>query len=344
MKDGKLGLVLIGYGYWGQNLARNIAALGSAELKYIVDLEIARKIKASAQYPSTKLTADVTEALSDPSVDAVIIATPVHTHFELGLQALKAGKHILLEKPATATVHQALELSRVAKEKGLVALVDHTYLFTPAVQYMKAAIEADKIGKLRYIDSVRINLGLVQPDVNVLWDLAVHDISIVLHLMNQKPVAVRASGGVFTGNGVENVGYLSLIYANDFIAHFNCSWSSPVKIRHMLIGGDKKMILFNDLEPTEKVRIYDSGYEVRGDEEKRKVMVDYRTGDIYIPQLSKKEALSAVCEEFVHCIQTPRPSVLELSRGLEVVAILEAAQTSIKNKGKEVEIPWPTTV
>jgi predicted dehydrogenase len=215
-------------------------------------------------------------------------------------------------------------------------MVDHTFLYTGAVQKIKELIVKEELGKIQYFDSTRVNLGLFQPDVNVLWDLAPHDISILQYLIEEKPFSVQATGVSHTSNNIENIGYLTVNYQSNFIAHFHCSWTSPVKIRQMLIGGDKKMILFNDMEPTEKIKVYDTGYNFTSDEEKNKILVDYRVGDIFIPKIQTKEALAGMALDFVNAISTGREPISSWKSGLAVVQILEAAQISIKNKGKEV--------
>ena len=335
-----LRIGLIGYGYWGQNLLRNLVATSGLKVTRVVDLEAGKAERIEKSYPDIRFSTHLGELIEDKDIDGVVIATPIHSHFELAKMALTAGKHVLLEKPATVTTEQADELIAIARKNSCICLVDHTYLFTPAVLHMKKVIDANEIGDIRYIDSVRINLGLVQTDVNVLWDLAVHDISIALYLMSERPVAVRASAGVKPANSMENVGYLTLVYPSDKLVHVSCSWASPVKIRHMVVSGTRRMILFNDLEPSEKIKIYDSGYEVRNDDEKRKIMIDYRVGDIFIPQLSKKEALAAVCEEFRDCILTRRESRVDLERAKSTVSILAAAQLSVEQRGAEVQIQW----
>ena len=236
----------------------------------------------------------------------------------------------------TSTIKEAEELMNLAKQKGLLLMVDHTFLYTGAVMKMKQLINEKTIGEIQYFDSSRINLGLFQIDVNVLWDLAPHDISILLHLINKIPYSVNATGISHTKNGIENVAYLTINYSENFIAHFSCSWTSPVKLRTMLIGGDKKMMVFNDLEPSEKIRIYDTGYNYKTDEEKNRLMVDYRTGDVYIPKLESKEALFGMASDFINSIINKTEPLSNSKLGLDVIQILEASQQSIKNKGKEI--------
>ncbi|MFM9983748.1 MAG: Gfo/Idh/MocA family protein, partial [Flavobacteriales bacterium] len=243
---------IIGYGYWGPNLVRNFSSVPGAAVHTVVDLRPERLEIVRKSYPTIEVTSDIDSLWSNPEIDAVIIATPVFTHYPLAKKALEAGKHVLLEKPMTDTVAHANELIALSTANNKVLMVDHTFLYTGAVQKMKSLIESGEIGKVKYFDSTRINLGLIQQDVNVLWDLAPHDISILDYLIQETPRSVQATGVSHIHNGIENIAYLTVNYTNDFIAHFNCSWSSPVKIRMMLVGGDKKMIVFNDMEPTEK--------------------------------------------------------------------------------------------
>ncbi|MFK8105230.1 MAG: Gfo/Idh/MocA family protein [Saprospiraceae bacterium] len=331
-------IAIIGYGYWGPNLVRNFANTPDCEVAYVLDQSSQQLQRVQKAYPNVKTTSNYDEILADNSVDAVAIATPVSAHYPLAKQALEHGKNVLIEKPMTSSVQAAESLIALAKTHGKVLMVDHTYLYTPAVQKMKALIDDGTLGSLQYIDSTRINLGLFQKDVNVLWDLAPHDISICNYLMEEKPLAVQAVGVSHTENNLENIAYLTLHYPNNKIAHFNCSWVSPVKIRQMLIGGDKKMIVFNDLETTEKLKIYDKGYTVLPESDRDKILVDYRTGDIRIPKLPQKEALGGMAQDFVNAIMQGTTPVSDFNSGLEVVAILEAASESILNKGKEVLI------
>lgn len=285
-----------------------------------------------------EVTTSVDDLFNSSEVDAVVIATPVFTHYPLAKKALENGKHVLLEKPMTDTVDHANELIELAGKKGKVLMVDHTFLYTGAVQKMKQLITSGEMGNIRYFDSTRINLGLFQPDVNVLWDLAPHDISILNYLIPEKPVSVNAIGVSHTHNDIENIAYMTVNYDSGMIAHFNCSWSSPVKLRTMLIGGDKKMIVYNDLEATEKVKVYDTGYSVKNDEEKRNILIEMRTGDIFVPKLESREPLLGVATDFVEAIRTGSTPLSDYNIGLDIVKILEASQTSIKAKGCEVLI------
>jgi len=327
---------IIGYGYWGPNLVRNFSQVNNCKVKTVSDLRLERLSLVSKNYPAIAVTTNPDEILLSEEINAVVIATPVFTHFNLAKKALENGKHVLLEKPMTSTVKEAEDLIKLAKEKGLLIMVDHTFLYTGAVQKIKSLIADGTIGNAHYFDSTRINLGLFQSDVNVLWDLAPHDISILNYLISEKPYSVNATGVSHTGNNIENIAYLTVNYRSGFIAHFNCSWTSPVKIRMMLIGGDRKMLVFNDLEPTEKIRLYDTGYDHKTDEEKMKVLVDYRAGDVFIPKVDAKEALFGMASDFVSSIQNGTKPVSDFESGLDVVKILEAAQKSIKQKGAEI--------
>jgi len=331
-----MNIAIIGYGYWGPNLLRNFSQVNNCKVKMVSDFRSDRLAIVTKTYPTVNVTKNPDDILLSNEIDAVVIATPVFTHFSLAKKALENGKHVLLEKPMTSSIKEAEELMNLAKQKGLLLMVDHTFLYTGAVMKMKQLINEKSIGDIQYFDSSRINLGLFQIDVNVLWDLAPHDISILLHLINKKPYSVNSTGVSHTKNGIENVAYLTVNYSDNFIAHFSCSWTSPVKLRTMLIGGDKKMLVFNDLEPSEKIRIYDTGYNYKTDEEKNRLMVDYRTGDVYIPKLESKEALFGMASDFINSIINKTEPLSNAQLGLDVIQILEASQQSIKNKGKEI--------
>jgi len=332
----KIGI--LGYGYWGPNLVRNFYGNKKFQIVKIADSRQERLDTVKRNYPQVETTLYPDDIINDSLIDAVAIATPVFTHFKFAKASLVQGKHVLLEKPMTSASHEAEELIELAEKRKLSLMVDHTFLYTAAVQKMKQLIDDDMIGKVKYLDSTRINLGLFQPDINVLWDLAPHDISILTHLISEKPYSLNATGVSHTNNGMENIAFLTINFESGLIAHFNCSWASPVKIRLMLIGGDKKMVVFNDLEPTEKIKIYDTGYTVKTDEEKRRLLVDYRTGDIFIPKTPSTEALALMAEDFAQSILNNKQPVSDFNSGLSVIKILEASNESIKNKGKEVII------
>ncbi len=329
---------IIGYGYWGPNLVRNFFSLSNCRVKAVADARSQRLEHLAKIFPSVAGVTDADAIINDPEIDAVIIATPVFTHFPLAQKALQQGKHVLLEKPMTSTVEEAETLINLALQKGLSLMVDHTFLYTGAVEKIKEMIDGGKLGAVKYLDSTRINLGLFQPDINVLWDLAPHDLSILRYVISEKPYSINAVGVSHTNNGIENIAYLTVKYESGFIAHFNCSWTSPVKVRMMLIGGDKKMILYNDVEPTEKIKVYDTGYHHRTDEDKKRILVDYRTGDIFVPKLSTTEALVGVATDFVTSIIDKKEPRSGYQLGLDVVKILEASEKSIKNSGCEIRI------
>src|SRR5689334_17373040 len=289
-----INLGIIGYGYCGQNLARNYCAANDCTLKAVAYGRPERHAVLAKVFPSVKGVIDADDIINDTEIDAVVIATSVFSHFPLAKKALLAGKHVLIEKPMTASVAEADELIELAAKRGLTLMVDHTFLYTGAVQKMKEIIDSKIIGTPRYFDSSRINLGLFQPDVNVIWDLAPHDLSILTYLVKETPSSINATGISHTQNGIENIAYMTVNYDSDFIAHFNVSWTSPVKVRQTLIGGATKMLVYNDLEPSEKVRVYDTGYNHKNGHDKTKIMVDYRTGDVHIPKLSTQEALLGV--------------------------------------------------
>ncbi len=332
----KLSIGIIGYGYWGPNLVRNFSSLSNCKVHTVADFRSERTDLIKKNNPTINTTNNPEDLINNNEIDAIVIATPVFTHFELAKKALLANKHVLLEKPMTSTVAEAEELINLAEQKSKVLMVDHTFLYTGAVQKLKSLINGGTIGKVKYFDSTRINLGLFQPDVNVLWDLAPHDISILNYLIDDKPYSINATGVSHTNNEIENIAYLTVNYESGFIAHFNCSWTSPVKIRMLLLGGDEKMVVFNDLEPTEKIKIYDTGYSHKTDEEKQKILVDYRAGDVYIPKLESKEALFGMASDFTNAIINGDKPIADMQSGLEVIKILEASNKSIKNQGKEI--------
>jgi predicted dehydrogenase len=336
MTNIKVGV--IGYGYWGPNIVRNFFATPDCTVRMVADGRPERLNLLAKTFPSIQGVKDAEDIIGSKEVDAIVIATPVHTHFELAKRSLLQGKHVLIEKPMTSSVREADELIELATKKGLTLMADHTFLYTGAVQKMKEIIRTEVIGTPLYFDSSRINLGLFQPDINVLWDLAPHDISILTYLITEIPESINATGISHTGNKIENIAYLTVNYNSNFIAHFVCSWSSPVKVRQTLIGGDKKMILYNDLEPSEKVRVYDTGYNHKTEEDRNRIMVDYRTGDVYIPKLSSREALAGVADDFVQSVIHKRDPMSNATLGKSVVRILEASQESIKNNGKEIRI------
>ncbi len=327
---------LIGYGYWGPNILRNLIAHTDVQVAIVADQKLERLATLKKMYPAIRTTTDEKDVIEES--DAVIVATPVQTHYPLVRALLEAGKPVLVEKPLADSLVHAKELVELAEQKKLTLMVDHTYLYTGAVAAMKKLIDAGEIGTLQSFSSTRFNLGLFQGDVNVLWDLAPHDLSTLLYLWDHMPTVVNAVGASHTGNGIENTAYMTLRYDDGLIAHIGASWISPVKIRQMLICGDKKMIVFDDTEVTEKVKVYESGYTVRTDEDKQRLYADYRVGDIHIPNVGNKEALQGVVEDFVRSVSTGSTPLSNARFGLNVVRVLDAAERSLKQGGAEVRL------
>ncbi|HEY6046312.1 MAG TPA: Gfo/Idh/MocA family oxidoreductase [Pyrinomonadaceae bacterium] len=328
---------VIGCGYWGPNLLRNFAENEAAQLRWICDLDETRLGAMGRRYPAARTTNDYRTLIADPELEAVAVVTPVATHFQIAKDALAAGKHVLMEKPLTATAREAEELIELAEKNRRVLMIDHTFVYTGAVRKMKEILKSGELGELLYFDSVRINLGLFQRDINVLWDLAPHDLSIMDYLIERQPEGVSAIGSCHIEPGIENIAYLMMQFADDFIAHFHFNWLAPVKIRRTLIAGARKMILYDDIEPTEKVRVYDKGVTANriGDREADyQTLVSYRTGDVWAPKLDATEALRHVVAEFLNSIRERRRPLTDGEAGLRVVRILEAAQQSIKQGGQ----------
>jgi predicted dehydrogenase len=333
-----INVAVAGYGYWGPNLVRNFQEVNDARVVSCCDTNPERLALAKSKYPSIEITTEYDDLLNNPAVDAVAISTPVATHYQFARKALENGKHVLVEKPATSSVAEAEKLVDLAEKRGLTFMVDHTFIYTGAVRKMKEIVRQGELGELYYFDSVRINLGLFQRDVNVLWDLAPHDIAILEHLVEERPVSVCANGACHVGNGLENVAYLSVYFDSGLIAHFHNNWLAPVKIRTMLVGGSKKTILYDDMEASEKIKIYDRGIDVSTPEGVHNARISYRLGDMWAPRLDHTEALRLMVEEFVDCMKTGRCSITDGISGLNVVKILEASEMSIKHRGKEIKL------
>ena len=331
---------VIGCGYWGPNLMRNIVMCPETELIWACDKDVKRLAKATKPYPGVKGTADIGDLLSDKNLTAVAIATPVNTHFPLAKACLESGKHVLVEKPLAASVEEGEELVRLANKKNLQLMCDHTFCYTGAVRKMKEIITTGALGEILYFDSIRINLGLFQHDINVVWDLAPHDLSILDFLINKEPVSVSAHGVCHAGNDIENIAYVTLRYENSFIAHFHLNWLSPVKIRRTIIGGSEKMLVWDDLELGETIKIYDKGILVKkGEDEARdNLLVSYRSADMYAPRVDDTEALALMIREFADCIKDKRPALTDGEAGLRVLRVLEAAERSVKADGANVRI------
>ncbi|HEY0545775.1 MAG TPA: Gfo/Idh/MocA family oxidoreductase [Pyrinomonadaceae bacterium] len=335
---------VIGCGYWGPNLLRNFAENEGAQVSWMCDLDERRLASLNRRYPATRATTDYKQLLADTQLDAVVIATPVATHFQFAKDALLAGKHVLIEKPFTASVREAEELIELASRQKLTVMVDHTFIYTGAVRRMKETVESGELGDLLYFDSVRINLGLFQRDINVVWDLAPHDLSIMDYIIGREPEAITATGSCHIERGIENIAYVMLRFSDEFIAHFHFNWLSPVKIRRTLLAGSSKMIVYDDIEPTEKIRIYDKGVTTKRSkdaterEAEYRTLVGYRTGDVWVPKLDSTEALTYVSEEFLSAIRESRSPLTDGHAGLRVVRLLEAAQQSIEQDGRQIKL------
>jgi predicted dehydrogenase len=329
---------IVGYGYWGPNLMRNFAELDGVELAWCADLRPERCALAKKRHPLVNVTANAADVLEDPSIDAVVIATPLATHHHLARAALQRGKHVLVEKPMTQTATEAEDLCDLAAENGRVLMVDHTFIYTGAVRKIREIVDVGELGDLHYFDSVRVNLGLFQPGSDVLWDLAAHDLSILTYLVQERPTHVSVTAADHTGSGFSDIAYVTLHYASTFIAHFHVNWLSPVKVRQILIGGSRRMLVYDDMEASEKVRVYDRGIRVTTEDVLHKTLVDYRTGDMWAPKLEFREALSVECEHFVECVRFGRVPWSSGSAGALVVKLLEAASRSLEAKGQRVPV------
>ena len=330
---------VIGYGYWGPNIVRNFAELPDVRVAWVIDLQPERLARVRARYSSTSVGTDHNDVINDPSVDAVVIATPVRTHFELGMAALRAGKHVWMEKPLAATSEEAARLLDEADRRGLALMVDHTFVFTPAVQKMRELTRGGELGDIQYYDSVRINLGLFQHDVNVLWDLAVHDLSIMDCVLDGRPVAVSATGLAHVEGSPENIAYLTMFFERTLIAHVHVNWLAPLKIRRTLLGGTRRMLVFDDLEASDKIKIYDRGISVNpGPDNLTLMRIGYRTGDMWSPQLALREALHVAARHFVDVITSNAAPLSDGHAGLRIVRLLEAATQSMARQGRPVTI------
>jgi predicted dehydrogenase len=333
-----LNIGVVGYGYWGPNIVRCFNAAEECRVVSVCDKTAKALNRAEKTYPAVQVTTDCNEVLSSPDIDAVAIVTPVFTHFEIAKKALQNGKHIFVEKPFTSSVSQAEELIELAEKKSLVIMVDHTFLFTGAVRKIKELIDKDVLGDLYYYDSMRVNLGLFQHDINVIWDLAPHDLSIMDYIVDEKPDAIIASGKPHFGNGLEDVAFITVYFNNNMIAHFNVNWLSPVKVRTTLIGGEKRMLVWNDLEADEKIKVYDKGVKVENNEGIYNLLVSYRSGDMLAPKVPQTEALKVEAEYFVECIQNSKKPFNDGCAGLRVVRMLEASTKALKNGGKVMKL------
>ncbi len=326
---------VIGYGYWGPNIVRNFHRAAGSRVEIVCDKSPEMLRRVGEAYPEINTTSNCSDILSSSEIDAVAVVTPVWTHYELAKKALEHGKHVFVEKPFTSCAQQAEELIELADKKGLKIMVDHTFLFTGAVRKIRQLIENNTLGDLYYYDSTRVNLGLFQHDINVIWDLAPHDLSIMDYLINDKAEAVSATGQSHL-NGHEDIAFMTVYFPNNVIAHINVNWLSPVKVRTTLIGGEKKMLVWNDLEADEKIKVYDKGVDVRTREGVYDLLVSYRSGDMWAPQVEQVEALKAELGYFVDCVSNNKTPINDGAAGLRVVKMLEAAQKSVSHRGELV--------
>jgi predicted dehydrogenase len=328
---------IIGYGYWGPQITRNFHGIEDCEVSVVCDKDPAALRRVKRAYPDVHTTCDHMEVLASPDIDAVAVITPVWTHFDLAKTALCNGKHVFVEKPFTSTAAQGEELIELAARKKLTIMVDHTFLFTGAVRKIRQLINDGTLGKLYYYDSTRVNLGLFQHDVNVIWDLAPHDLSIMDYLIESKPDCLVATGQTHL-NGHQDVAYITVYFNDNMIAHFNVNWLSPVKVRTTLLGGEKRMVVWNDLEADEKIKVYDKGVEIKNGQGLYDLLVSYRSGDMWAPRVEQTEALAAESRYFIHCINTSEVPFNDGIAGLRVVKLLEAADRSLAGKGAAVQI------
>ena len=330
---------VIGCGYWGPNLVRNFARHPRSEVQAVCDARYERATRVGAEFRVPTITDRVDEVVAGPDIDLVVIATPSFTHFELARAAIAAGKHVLVMKPLTTRADQAEELCELAERQGVLVAVDHTFVFTPAVRKMRDLVDRGEIGDLYYFDSVRINLGLFQTDVNVIWDLAPHDVSIMDYLIGKDPVAVSAAGASHGGSPTENIAYVTVRYAGSLLGHIHVNWLAPAKVRRTIVGGSKRMLIYDDMEASEKLKVYDKGFSVSSSAESEyQLLINYRTGDMHAPQLETREALAIEVDNVVRALEGKEPLVADGRTGWRVVRILEAAQTSIAQGGSAIPI------
>ena len=334
-----IGVGVIGYGYWGPNLVRNLLECPGAAMRVVCDEREERLAQAERRYPGMKTTTSAAELIGDASVDAVVIATPVQHHFEFALAALRSGKHVLVEKPLASTSAQASRLIEEANARRLVLMVGHTFVYTGAVRKIRELSFSGDLGEIYYYDSVRINLGLFQHDVNVLWDLAVHDLAIMDYVLPQRPVAVSATGFAHLPGEPENIAYMTMFFDGPLIAHVHVNWLSPVKMRRTLLGGSRRMVVFDDLEASEKVKVYDRGVSFNPSPENvYQMLIGYRTGDMWAPRVDLAEALSVEVAHFVECIDKRATPMSNGEAGLRIVRLLEAASESIVHQGRPIDV------
>lgn len=333
---------VIGCGYWGPNLVRNFARHPRSEVQAVCDARYERATRVGAEFRIPTITDRVAEVVAAPDIDLVVIATPSFTHFELARASIAAGKHVLVMKPLTTRADQAEELCALAERQGVLVAVDHTFVFTPAVRKMRDLIDRGEVGDLYYFDSVRINLGLFQTDINVIWDLAPHDVSIMDYLIGVDPVSVSAAGASHGGSPTENIAYVTVRYAGSLLGHIHVNWLAPAKVRRTIVGGSKRMLIYDDMEASEKLKVYDKGFSVSSSAESEyQLLINYRTGDMHAPQLETREALAVEVDNVVRALDGKEPLIADGRAGWRVVRILEAAQRSIAQDGSATRIEAP---
>ena len=334
-----INVAILGYGYWGPNLVRNFKKFSNCNISYIVDKDINKLNKAKKLYPNLKCISNPCIAIRDKNVDVVVIALPVSQHYKYAKIALENSKHILIEKPATNSYNKLKELTNIAKKRKVQLMVDYTFLYTPAVQKIKELLNNNTIGDILFIETQRLNLGIFRNDVNVIWDLAVHDISIFQYILNKMPKSISVKGLSYIDSKKIDLSYITLKYSEKQMGHISSSWLFPFKNKRMFIGGSKKTIVYDDIEPTEKIKVYDKGYNIYfSDDDREKILVDYRVGDIYVPKLSQEEALYKVCNEFLNSVQHKKQPLTDGKFALKISKILDACDKSIAYKGKEIKL------
>ena len=335
--SGVVRVGVIGYGYWGPNIVRNLHGLDACEVVAVCDKSTKALARAQKTYPGVQMTTDFDDILKSPDIDAVAVITPVWTHYDLAKKALENGKHVFVEKPFTSDSGQAQELIELAARRNLRIMVDHTFLFSGAVRKIREVIDAGTLGPLYYFDSTRVNLGLFQHDVSVVWDLAPHDLSVMDYVINARPEAVVSTGAKHL-NGHADMAFITVYFPGEIIAHVNVNWLSPVKVRTTLIGGKDKMLVWNDLEADEKIKIYDKGVEMTSREGVYDLLVIYRSGDVWAPKVEQTEALNVELGYFLQCINKSETPINDGEAGLRIVRLLEAADQSLNERGRIIQV------
>jgi predicted dehydrogenase len=338
-------IAVVGYGYWGPNLVRNFARSDNCQVAMVSDFDASKLASCARLYPGVRTTTRFRDVVNSVEIDAVAIATPAQSHFELAMTALKAGKHVLVEKPLAQSSDEVRRLIDEAMRRKLTLMVDHTFVYTPAVQKIRHLISEGALGQIFYYNGTRASLGLFQKDINVVWDLAIHDISIIQHILDEAPVAVSSTGASHVSGTPENMAHITLFFESSCIAHISVNWLSPIKVRQTFIGGSHKMIVYDDMEPTEKIKVYDKGVTLnRSSESAHQFRIGYRAGDMWAPHISAQEALQTEVEHFVECVRTGALPISNGTAGLRVVEVLEAASRSMAEQGKPVVLKQPGRV